>query len=253
MSEAQAPGEQAEDLTRHCEQLERALTQARAELQDFTYSVSHDLRASLRHVTAFTQLAQEELAAQPESPALSHLTRVTQAAKQMGRQIDGLMELSRLSGVALQWSAVDLGEIVRPLCAELAQATGGRSVDWRLSPSWPVVRADAALLRQALGHLLSNALKFSATRAQAEISLEWQPAAPGHCTLVVADNGVGFNPQYQAKLFQAFQRLHSPREFEGLGMGLALTRKIAERLGGSVSAQGAVDAGCRVSLTLALA
>jgi light-regulated signal transduction histidine kinase (bacteriophytochrome) len=253
MTEPAAPHAAPEDLTQRCEQLARELAQARAELHDFTYSVSHDLRASLRHVTAFSQLAQEELAEQSGHPALGHLSRVTQAARQMGRQIDGLMELSRLSAVALQWSAVDVGDIVKPLCADLAQAAAGRSLAWRLADAWPVVRADAALLRQALGHVLSNAIKFSAGRSPAEIAVQWQPAAPGQCTLMVSDNGVGFNPQYRAKLFQAFQRLHSPREFEGLGMGLAQVRTIAERLGGAVDAEGQVNGGCRVSLTLALA
>ena len=253
MTEPAAPEAGPQDLAQRCDQLARELAQARAELHDFTYSVSHDLRASLRHVTAFTQLAQEELEGQPDNPALGHLSRVTQAARQMGRQIDGLMELSRLSRVELQWGAVDVGEIVQGLRQDLAQATAGRSIEWHLPTDWPLVRADATLLRQALGHLLSNAIKFSAGRSPAKISVQWQSAAPGQCTLVVSDNGVGYNPQYQGKLFQAFQRLHSPREFEGLGMGLAQVRTIAERLGGTVTAEGRVDEGCSVSFTLTLA
>jgi signal transduction histidine kinase len=117
----------------------------------------------------------------------------------------------------------------------------------------PVLMCDAALLRQVLTHLLSNACKFTANRAQTEIKVTWQREARGLCALTVSDNGVGFNPHYTAKLFHVFQRLHGAREFEGLGMGLALTRKIIERHGGTVSASGAIDAGCRISVTLPLA
>ena len=102
-------------------------------------------------------------------------------------------------------------------------------------------------------HLLSNALKFTSTRAQAEIKVAWHSDASGLCTVTVSDNGVGFNPQYAAKLFHVFQRLHGAREFAGLGMGLALTRKIVERHGGVVAASGELDAGCSVSFTLPLA
>ncbi|MHB8950937.1 MAG: sensor histidine kinase, partial [Rhodoferax sp.] len=114
-------------------------------------------------------------------------------------------------------------------------------------------QGDAALVRQALAHLLSNALKFTAQRTVAEITLSWRAHGNGQCALTLSDNGAGFSPQYQDKLFHAFGRLHGAREFEGLGMGLALTRKIVERHGGEFWAQGTLDAGCRVTITLPLA
>lgn len=234
-----------------CERLRRELAQARAELEEFTHSVSHDLRASLRHVSAYVQIIREDMGDQAPGAISAHLETVSQAARQMGRQIDGLMALSQLTRQELQLSTVDLGELVRELCAALTPP--GRALQWQLMPACPALRADAALLKQLLHHLLSNAVKFTGTRELATIEVSWQVADAGWCTVTVADNGVGFNPQYTSKLFHAFQRLHPAREFSGLGMGLALSRKIVERHGGTVAAAGLPDAGCRVSFTLPLA
>lgn len=242
-----------EALQRENERLQRELGQARAELDDFTYSVSHDLRASLRHVSAYVQIIKEDLGDQTGCAMAAHLETVSHAARQMQRQIDGLMELARLTQVSLQLSAVDIGELVRDVCTSLAPALAGRDVEWQVAPDFPALQGDAALMRQVLAHLLSNALKFSGTRPVAVIKVNWQAHASGQCAITVTDNGVGFNPQYKDKLFHAFQRLHSAREFEGIGMGLALTRKIVERHSGAVSADGAPDAGCSMSFTLPLA
>jgi light-regulated signal transduction histidine kinase (bacteriophytochrome) len=240
-------------LQRENERLQRELGQARAELEDFTHSVSHDLRASLRHVNAYVQIIREDLGEQANTATAAHLDTVSQAARQMGRQIDGLMELSRLTRADLLLATVDVGQLVRDVCSSLAPAMAGRTVAWQVAPDFPALRADAALTRQALMHLLSNALKFTGTRPAAEIKVTWQTQASGQCAITVIDNGVGFNPQYQDKLFHAFQRLHGAREFEGLGMGLALTRRIVERHGGAVWASGASDAGASISFTLPLA
>ena len=242
-----------QDVMQENERLKRELAHAKAELQDFTYSVSHDLRASLRHVNAYVQIIKEDLAEQNHPSLTAHLDTVSQAARQMGRQIDGLMELSRLTQLELQLSRVNAGPLLQEVCAALAPAQGGRVLQWQLASDFPPLQCDAALLRQVLTHLLSNALKFTGTRAVAEIQVTWQAGDNGQCAVTVADNGVGFNPQYTAKLFHAFQRLHGAREFEGMGMGLALTRKMVERHGGVVWASGAPEAGCRVGFTLPLA
>ena len=234
-------------------QLKNELRQARAELEEFTASVSHDLRASLRHVNAYVQIIQEDLGDAAPPSILGHLGTVSQAAKQMGRQIDGLTALSRLNQIEMQLAAVDVAPLLRDVCAELAPTLKGRAVDWHIAPDCPLVWCDAALLRQVFLHLLSNACKFTASRVLAEINVNWQLDATGRCALTVADNGVGFNPHYTAKLFHVFQRLHGAREFEGLGMGLALTRKIIERHGGTARAVGVLDGGCSVSFTLPLA
>jgi light-regulated signal transduction histidine kinase (bacteriophytochrome) len=156
------------------------------------------------------------------------------------------MAYSRMGTVSVKCVAVDLHPLVREVC-QMLQAKNPHSavVVWRVAEDLPSVQADATLLRQALEHVLGNAVKFSAPRAVPQIEVGWEVD-----TLFVRDNGVGFNPAMQAKLFHVFQRLHSQREFEGIGMGLALTRKIIERHGGSVLAQGAVDAGCCIRLRL---
>lgn len=257
MTPAQAPavgtgaGPDGEPLSNA--QLLRELGQARAELEDFTHSVSHDLRASLRHVNAYVQIVKEDMGDATPPAIVGHLDRVSQAARQMGLQIDALMELSRLTRVEVQLATVEPGPLVADVLAALSPLQAGRTVEWQVAPDFPALQADAVLLRQVLMHVLSNALKFTATRAVAEIKVGWYMTDGGRCALTVADNGAGFNPQYTDKLFRAFQRLHGAREFEGLGMGLALTRKIVERHGGEVGATGAPDAGCRVSFTLPLA
>ncbi|MDO8775274.1 MAG: ATP-binding protein [Burkholderiaceae bacterium] len=232
------------------ERLRRELQQARAALEDFTYSVSHDLRASLRHVNAYLQIIKEDFGDLASPDILAHLDTVSQSAGQMGQQIDALTELSRLARVELQLSSLDVGQLVRDVSTAVAPQPSERELAWELASDFPPLRGDADLIRQVLTHLLSNAVKFTAPRPAARITVGWQAHDSGLYAVTVSDNGVGFNPQYAAKLFNAFQRLHRVREFAGLGMGLALTRKIVERHGGAVWAEGVPDVGCSVSFTL---
>jgi light-regulated signal transduction histidine kinase (bacteriophytochrome) len=240
---------------------EQELSRLRAELQaareglgDFAYVVSHDLRANLRHITAYAGLVREELGDAAPAEAVSYLDTVTNAAKLMARQIDGLMAWSQLDRVELDATMLDLRALVEEARHALASEAAGREVDWQVAPDLPPLRGDAALVRQLLGHLLSNALKFTRPRTPAVIQIGWQPPAEdGLCLLFVRDNGVGFNPQQQDKLFHVFQRLHSASEFEGLGLGLALARKIVERHGGRIRAEGAPNAGCCIRFALPLA
>jgi light-regulated signal transduction histidine kinase (bacteriophytochrome) len=232
--------------------LKLELERARAELEEFTYSVSHDLRASLRHVTAYVQVIREDLGSHADKGITSSLETVSSASRRMGLMIDGLTEFSRAGKADLSPAGVDtavlLQELRRGLMAELA----GREVEWVIATDFPLVSADPALLRQVWSRLISNALKFSRGRALASIEITWSPAEPGFCAFHIKDNGAGFNPRYQEKLFKVFQRLHSEREFEGIGLGLAMVRKMVERHGGAAWAQTDVDAGCTVSFTLPL-
>jgi light-regulated signal transduction histidine kinase (bacteriophytochrome) len=232
------------------EQLQRDLLQARAELADFTHTVSHDLRASLRHVNAFAQIIREDLEAQNTTDIPVHLARIEQAALQMGQQIEGLTALSRLASVELQLKPVNVLALVRDVYLELRPVTEGRSVECQFADDFPLLQCDAPLIRQVLTLLLSNALKFTRTRPVAHIQVTWQADGAGACTVTVADNGVGFNPDYAAKLFHPFSRLHAAKDFEGLGMGLAIAAKILSRHQGRIWAEGAQDGGCRVSFTL---
>ncbi len=245
-----------QELTRAAQdqdRLQRELTQARAELEEFTQSVSHDLRASLRHVTAYVQIVTEELGDELKPEVAAHLQTVTQAARHMGRQIDGLTELSRLTGLTMQLASLDLGALVRDVRLVVTPEPPGRVIEWQIASDVPALHGDLLMLRQVMTHLFSNALKFSAAQAVTQVKLDWRLTDEGLCAVTVTDNGVGFNPDYAGKLFHAFQRLHSPREFDGMGMGLALTRKIIERHGGTVWATATPKLGCSVSFTLPLA
>jgi two-component system, OmpR family, sensor kinase len=227
------------------EALRNALAAARAELQDFTYTVSHDLRADLRHILAFAEIVQEDAGPQLDAEARSHLATITNAARHMGVLMDGLMAYSRLGAVELRIEAVPVRPVVMEICAALQVRYPQRVLEWRVAEDLPTVQADAALLRQALEHVLGNAVKFTAARDVALIAVECDGVA-----IVVRDNGVGFNPAAQSKLFHVFGRLHSQREFDGIGMGLALTHKIVQRHGGTVSALALADGGCCVRIAL---
>ncbi len=230
--------------------LQAELHDARAALGDFAYAVSHDLRASLRHIMSYAALLREEMGPVLPGEALSYLETVHGAARTLGQQIDGLMSWSQLDRVELQVREWEVGTLVAEAQAQLAESCAGRQIEWQVQEGLPVLIGDGALLRQLLVHLLSNALKFTRPRETAVIGIGVEVTPEGLATLHVRDNGVGFDPVRQFKLFHVFQRLHGASQFEGLGLGLALARKIVERHGGSIRAEGALDAGCTVSFTL---
>jgi signal transduction histidine kinase len=237
--------------------LEAELANLRAEMQDFSYTVSHDLRASLRHILSYAQLVQEDAAHLLPPETKGFLDTISTSAKHMGLLMDGLMELSRLGTLAVQPTAVALPPLVQELVAELALQHPQARIDWQLQADLPTVQADAALLRAALLCLLDNAVKFTAgkeVRRIAVSALAGSPddsqEAPGLVHITIQDNGAGFNPALQAKLFHPFARLHTVKQFPGIGMGLALTRKMVQRMGGQIQAQGLPEAGCTATLTL---
>ena len=222
----------------------------RDELEHFLHKVSHDLRAPLRHITSYGPVVREMLA-DGEDPS-SCLDTMDQSARHMGKMIDALLALSRLAKTELQAMPLPMGDIVAEAVRGVQAQAGGRQVEWHVAGDWPVVLADANLLRQVWGHLLGNALKFTRKRALARIDIGWT-AEPAGTVFFVQDNGVGFNPVYGHELFGLFQRLHSAADYEGTGLGLALARQIVRRHGGRIEAEGAVDQGCRVSFTLGAA
>ena len=277
-------------------QLKRQLARVADELESFTYSVSHDLRASLRHISAFVEIVNEDLGPAADPDISSHLATITGAARHMTLMIDALMELSRLGRVDLNLSRVEVRLLIDEVCEALQrggqagsdQAQDGPSqagsnagqadsIHWRIADDFPPLHADPVLVRQILQHLISNAIKFTrpaAGRRVPEIEIGWRwvpdddargsvPSQTPMCELSVKDNGAGFNPKLGGKLFGVFQRLHSASEFEGLGMGLALCRRIVERHGGSITATSPVSAsadvpaqaagGCELRFTLPVA
>jgi signal transduction histidine kinase len=214
-----------EELRARTTQLEAS----NAELEAFSYSVSHDLRAPLRHIEGFTDLLRREGIA-PEQRA-SHLERISAAAVRMGRLIDDLLTFSRMGRAELRRVPLRLDKLVDDVRSDLAPEMQGRDVQWRVEPL-PEVLADPDLLRLALANLLSNAVKYTRGRQPAVIEVGCEAGASNEAVIFVRDNGVGFDMQYVDKLFGVFQRLHHADEFEGVGIGLANVRRIINRHGG---------------------
>jgi light-regulated signal transduction histidine kinase (bacteriophytochrome) len=218
------------------------LQAANGELESFSYSVSHDLRAPLRHVMGFAEMLQKDAGPSLSEKSLSQLKIIREAAGRMGELIDDLLAFSRAGRVELQKTDVNLDALVRETLGGFQAETKGRNIAWQIQPL-PVVRGDYNLLRQVLANLVSNAVKFTGGRAEAKIEIGCSPVTNGETVIFVRDNGAGFDPHYAHKLFGVFQRLHSAAEFEGTGIGLANVRRIIGRHGGRTWAEGAVGSG----------
>ncbi len=245
-----------QELARLATELERRVVErtdelgaANRELEAFVYSVSHDLRAPLRHIGGFIELLQRR-AEGLDDQARHYATVISQAAGAMGTMIDDLLSFSRMGRGELSKARVDVGALVQDVLRELAPETEGRAVDWKVGKI-PAVWADREMLRLAMTNLLANAAKFTRTRNRAEIEVGCAPPGERRETVIfVRDNGVGFDPKYTDKLFKVFQRLHRTEDFEGTGIGLANVRRIVERHGGRVWAEGALDGGATFFLSL---
>jgi PAS domain S-box-containing protein len=218
------------------------LQAANAELEEFSCSVSHDLRAPLRHVMACADLLQQDVGPSLPEKDLTQLADISASAKRMGNLIDDLLTFSRLGKSEVEKTAVNLDQLVRETMADFQVDTRARNIVWEIGPL-PPVRADPVLLRMALVNLMSNAVKFTGGRARARIEIGCAPGGEGGTVIFIRDNGAGFNPRYLHKLFGVFQRLHSRDKFEGTGIGLANVKRIILRHGGRVWAEGAVDRG----------
>jgi PAS domain S-box-containing protein len=222
-----------------------ALDAANRELEAFSYSVSHDLRAPLRAIDGFARLLEERHAAALAAEARGYVRRVREGAQRMNRLIEDLLALSRLGRAELRLREVDLSELAQAVAAELAAAAPERAVEWRIAPGLSA-RADPGLMRAALANLLGNAWKYTGRAERAVIELGRTPGGE----LFVRDNGVGFDSQHAPGLFEPFRRLHAPEEFEGSGIGLAIVRRVIERHHGRVRAESAPGAGATFYFTL---
>jgi signal transduction histidine kinase len=219
------------------------------ELEGFTYTVSHDLRAPLRHIHGFLELLQKKMSAALDEQCRHYMHNISDAAQKMGRLIDELLSFSRMGRHVLSFRKVDLGELVRDILRELEPETAGRNIDWRIG-DLPVVSGDGAMLRTVLVSLISNALKFTHLREEARIEIGSLPGQEAEAVIYVRDNGVGFDMAYADKLFGVFQRLHREEEFEGTGIGLANARRIIARHGGRTWAEGRPDQGATFYVAL---
>src|SRR3984957_9895228 len=218
------------------------LQTANKELEAFSYSVSHDLRAPLRHIMGFVEVLQKDAGPLLSSKNLSDLSTISEAAKRMGILIDDLLAFARLGRAEVRKTDVNLDELLRETLGDFQMDTNERSIAWEIHPL-PPVWADRDLLRLVLVNLISNAVKFTGPRAQANIEIGDVPNENGEAVIFIRDNGAGFDPQYADKLFGVFQRLHSQDQFEGTGIGLANVQRIIQRHGGRTWAEGVVDGG----------
>ena len=219
------------------------LVAANRDLESFSYSVSHDLRAPLRHISSFVSLLHEHMADRIDEVGVRYLNTIGNSARHMSQLIDGLLAFSRLGRAAMNPVPVDMNGLVATVVNQIAHDTEGRVVDWLVAPDLPVVQGDALLLREVWTNLLGNAFKYTRPRERAIIDVSWQIDPLLGYTFAVRDNGVGFDSKYSQKLFGVFQRLHRATEFEGTGIGLALTRRIVERHGGTIWAESRLGEG----------
>jgi PAS domain S-box-containing protein len=222
---------------------------ANRELEAFTYSVSHDLRAPLRHIMGFVEILEKEAAEKLSESHLRHLSTIGGAARRMAELIEDLLAFSRIGRSEMQKAGVDMLTLVMEALDDLSEETKNRIISWKIH-DLPVVHVDRSLVRQALVNLLSNAIKFTSTRSRAVIEIGIEPGRSTEDTIFIRDNGVGFNPRYSQKIFGVFERLINAHEFEGTGIGLANVERIIRRHGGRVWALGKVDSGATFYFTL---
>lgn len=233
------------DLRCHATQLEGA----NKELEAFSYSVSHDLRAPLRHMAGYLQLLQKHAGSTLDAKGRRYLEMISESVKEMGGLIDDLLSFSRMGRTEMRATRVNVEQLIKDSINDMGQETEGRDIVWKIA-ALPEVQADPSLMRQVMVNLVSNALKYSRTRARTQIEIGCQPDPNGDHVFYVRDNGVGFDMQFADKLFGVFQRLHDTDEFEGTGIGLANVQRIISRHGGRTWAEGKVGEGAAVYFSL---
>jgi signal transduction histidine kinase len=236
-----------EELQGRIDALQAELATARQELLSFSYSVSHDLRSPLRTIAGFSQALEEDCAQSLGYDGLAHLHRIRDAVSFMERMLEGMLELSRVARMDLSPETVDVTALASSIGTSFRRSHPGRRIDFEIERGL-TAQADPDLLEICLEQILGNAVKFTSRREAARI--EMGRDVDGRNRLFVRDNGAGFDEKYAAKMFEAFQRLHSSHEFEGLGLGLAIVDRIVRRHGGRAWATGRPEAGATVFIEL---
>jgi len=219
------------------------------ELEAFAYSISHDLRAPLRHMVGFTELLQKNSVSLLDEKGRRYMIMILESAKRMGTLIDDLLAFSRIGRAETRETMVSLDQLIKEVQSEVSSDTEGRNVTWKIG-SLPDLYGDRSMLKVALVNLISNAVKFTRMRQQPEIEIGCTERRKDGVVVFIRDNGVGFDMKYVNKLFGVFQRLHRTEEFEGTGIGLATVQRIIHRHGGQVWAEGQVGSGATFYLSL---
>ncbi|TAK95892.1 MAG: PAS domain S-box protein, partial [Verrucomicrobia bacterium] len=238
-----------EELERRVRDRTAQLEAVNKELEAFSYSVSHDLRAPLRHIDGFAKMLEQNANSTLDESGRRYLKIISDAVGRMGTLIDDLLVFSRMGRAEMRRTDVNATELVAEVLQEMVADLQGRKIKWDIAPL-PVVNGDRAMLKQVWVNLLSNAVKYSRQRDIAEIKIRWHKNERGESEFSVQDNGAGFDMQYAGKLFGVFQRLHHAEEFEGTGIGLANVRRIVLRHGGRTWAEGKLDAGATFYFSL---
>lgn len=237
------------DLERRVTERTEQLVRANKELEAFSYSVSHDLRAPLRHIEGYVDMLKRIAVGTLPPKGEHYLNTISAATVEMGKLIDDLLAFSRTSVETIQEERVPLPALVAEVQQRLQMTTGDRSIAWSIA-ALPTVIGDPAMLRQVFANLLDNAVKYTKNRTSAEIEIGVSGEEDGRCVIFVRDNGAGFDMHNYDRLFGVFQRLHGAEEFEGTGIGLATVRRIIDRHGGRTWARGEVDRGATFFVTL---
>ena len=248
-AQRRAAEERKRDLKRQIAERTAQLEAANKELEAFSYSVSHDLRAPLRHIVGFMELLEKKIGTALDEKSRHYMDAISEAIKKMGVLIDGLLSISRMGRHALSFQDVDLATLTSDVIRDLEPDFAGRDIKWRIG-DLPVVSGDATLLRMVMDNLIANALKFTRPRQQAQIEIGSLPDQDSEAVIFVRDNGVGFDMAYVDKLFSVFQRLHHEDEFEGTGIGLATVHRIVARHGGRIWTEGKLDQGATFYFSL---
>jgi light-regulated signal transduction histidine kinase (bacteriophytochrome) len=234
--------ERIEHLNLELETRMAQLNDANKELDAFAYSVSHDLRAPLRHVDGFIQLLSKHLGQDADERTLEYLSIIADSATKMGKLIGDLLSFSRMGRADIAKTSLNLNALIEEILKGSESDTKGRTITWNIA-RLPAVEGDQTLLRLVLQNLISNAIKFTRPREVARIEIGCNDRPSGEIVFFIRDNGVGFDTEYAGKLFGMFQRLHKAEEFEGTGIGLANVRRIINRHGGRTWAEGKTDEG----------
>jgi signal transduction histidine kinase len=222
---------------------------ANADLEAFSYSVSHDLRAPLRHITAFSRLLSDECASKMDQNARHYLDRIRDAAKNMAELIEGLLKLGRIGRQELACVFTNMDSLLKEVLADMEPDLEGRNIDWQIG-QLPAVECDPSLIKQVFSNLLSNAVKYTRGREVAVIEVGRLAGAEAP-VFYVRDNGAGFDQQYAGKLFGVFERLHNADEYEGTGVGLSTVQRIVKKHGGEIWASAEVGKGATFFFALA--
>jgi len=225
------------------------LAEANKELEAFTYSVAHDLRAPLRHVQGFSKALMEDFGTGISPAAKEYVDDIVQGTQRMGQLVDDLLSLARIGRQELRIQVTALGSLVEEVLRDLKRETQGRDIRWQIG-ELPFADCDPGLMKQVLFNLLANAVKYTGPRKPAVIEVG-QIRVEGRPVIFVRDNGVGFNMKYADKLFGVFQRLHRREDFEGTGVGLATVQRIIHKHGGRIWAEAEIDKGATFSFSLA--